>query len=92
MPAAMNEENLDVKPINELSELDKACVAINYPFETSSPSGEGWTIAHALNVAGVDSLGKRSILESHRSGDWVGLRKQFGVWCAFEQGGPVTLI
>lgn len=54
MPAAMNEQNIDVKPNNVLSDIDKAFMTINYPYPTSHPPADNiWTVEHALDVAGA---------------------------------------
>ena len=37
MPAAMNEEGIEVKPNNVLSDIDKAYMIINYPHPVDTP-------------------------------------------------------
>ena len=50
MPAAMNNQNLEIKPNNVLSETDKAFMTINYPYPPNHPPADSiWTMNHALH-------------------------------------------
>jgi hypothetical protein len=77
MPAKMNEEEMEVEPNNELSELDKAYITLNYPREDPST---GWTVAYALEVAGVDREQRESMLHDYRTDGWSKLRGRLGRW------------
>ena len=78
MPAAMNEQNLEIKPNNVLSDIDKAFMTINYPYpSTRSPADSIWTINHALDVAGVDAETKAAILVQYGLSEWSEVRYLF---------------
>ena len=78
MPAAMNEQNLEIKPNNVLSDIDKAFMTINYPYpSTRSPADSIWTISHALDVAGVDAETKAAILVQYGLSEWSEVRYLF---------------
>jgi hypothetical protein len=52
MPAELNEQNQDVRPNTELSELDKAYALLRYP--PDDPATKALTINEALWAADVD--------------------------------------
>ena len=78
MPAAMNEQNLEIKPNNVLSDIDKAFVTINYPYpSTRSPADSIWTMEYALGIAGVDAETKAAILVQYGLSEWSEVRYLF---------------
>ena len=82
MPAAMNEEGIEVKPNNELSDIDRAYVTINYPHPVNTPLlDSAWTFEHALGIAGVDGSARDRILQEYRNSNWPEVRYQFTNWC-----------
>src|ERR1700722_14961306 len=56
MPAAMNEEGVEVLPNNDLSDFDKAYAALNYPRDIASDKG-------AVSIVNFDSDSERRILD-----------------------------
>ncbi|TCD66804.1 hypothetical protein EIP91_000940 [Steccherinum ochraceum] len=76
MPKEMNKQNIEVKANVVLSDLDKAYIAINYPFQKKDPR---WTLAHALEVAGVTGAAKTEIAKEK---DASVIRQKFSVWNA----------
>lgn len=53
MPGSLNEEGVDIPVNNVLSNLDKAFITLTYPrLDKDVPDG-GWTVAKALDAAGV---------------------------------------
>lgn len=65
MPAELNLQHVDVPPNTVLSDLDKAYAILNYPGLKASPAQpSGWTISHALDVAGVTGSSRDKILQS----------------------------
>jgi len=91
MPAAMNEQNEDIKPNIELSNQDKAFMTINYPPDDNTNKME-WTIEQALDVVGVGDREKNQIIESYRNSGWASLRNEFAEWSklAIRHGGSIT--
>jgi hypothetical protein len=82
MPAAMNHQNLEIKPNNVLSETDKAFMTINYPYPPNHPPADSiWTINHALDVVGVDPGIKATILEQYELSEWAEVRYLFSGFC-----------
>ena len=82
MPAAMNNQNLEIKPNNVLSETDKAFMTINYPYPPNHPPADSiWTMNHALDVAGVDPETKAKILEQYKLSEWAEVRYLFHNFC-----------
>ena len=82
MPAAMNEEGIEVKPNNELSDIDKAYVTINYPYPVGTPLLDPvWTFEYALGIAGVEGNPRDRILQEYRNSNWPEVRYQFTNWC-----------
>jgi hypothetical protein len=83
MPAAMNKEELEVKPNNVLSEIDKAFMTVNYPYPPNHPPADHiWTMDHALDVARVDPKTKARILEKYNLSKWAEVRDLFSGFCA----------
>ena len=80
MPAEMNEHGVVVTSNNELSELDKAYITLNYPRDDASVNGIGWTVGYALEVAGVDREQREVMLEDYRIGGWSKLRSRLFEW------------
>ena len=74
MPAAMNKQNIEIKPNNVLSDIDKAFMTINYPYPSSHPPADVWTVEHALDVAGVDAETKDAILVQYALSEWSEVR------------------
>ncbi|KAF7336381.1 ZnMc domain-containing protein [Mycena venus] len=58
MPPEMNLQRINVPVNNDLSDMDKAYMIINYPGQTTDLT---WSLAHALKVAGVDAQTTKSI-------------------------------
>jgi len=85
MPKEMNIERIEIKPNNELSEVDKAYGFINYPFITTGSPNPRWTITHALNVANVQGDFRQRILDEFFQGDWKGVRTEFALWSLNER-------
>ncbi|THH31486.1 hypothetical protein EUX98_g2707 [Antrodiella citrinella] len=79
MPKEMNNQGLEIKPNNALSELDKAYMVINYPFQSKDAN---WTLSHALDVAGVTGTTKADILAES---DAEAIREKFTVWTATQR-------
>jgi len=85
MPKEMNIEQIEIKPNNDLSEIDKAYGFLNYPFiKTKSPHPE-WTVTHALDVANVQGDFRERILNEFKQGDWKGVRTEFALWSLNEK-------
>jgi hypothetical protein len=76
MPADLNEQNQDVHPNTELSELDKAHILIHCPHNDSMT--KAWTIDEALQVTDVDQKLQRTIYVSgnHNPDYWKQIRTQ----------------
>jgi hypothetical protein len=68
MPAAMNKEHVDIPPNNDLSDIDKAYVAINYPRDLPS-------VLKALHIIDLDAQTKLNILEAHEKHDVLEMRR-----------------
>lgn len=87
----MNEWNKDIRPNNDLSDLDKAFMTINYPPDDNSKSKMEWTIELALDVVGVADRKKNQIIKSYRNSGWATLREEFAEWSrsAIQHGGPI---
>ena len=73
----MNEQNTPLGLNNDLSNLDKAFVTINYPPNANGTNEFGWTVKHAVGLMGFDEAKERRILEGFRSHGCVGLRREF---------------
>jgi hypothetical protein len=68
MPAALNEENVDVPPNYDLSDIDKAYMAINYPRDLSS-------VLKALSIIDLDAQAKVNIVKAHKAHDVLEMRR-----------------
>lgn len=75
-PKEMSEQDTDVNPNCTLSDLDKAYMVINYPFQTKNPT---WTLFHALNIVGIRGRTATDILTAT---DANAVRYKFLVWSA----------
>jgi hypothetical protein len=64
MPAQMNKQKIEVPPTYDLSDLDKAYMLINYLCNPPHPTALtlGWTLEHALEIAGVNQTTSDDIL------------------------------
>jgi hypothetical protein len=67
MQAALNKENVDIPPNNELSDIDKAYMAINYPRDLPS-------VSKALETIDLDSNTKSAIIEAYKAHDILEMR------------------
>jgi len=79
MPEGMNEENRGIKPNNELSDMDKAFMTINYPPDGKNNKME-WTFEKALDVAGVGERRKYQIIQSYQKSGWAKVRDEIRSW------------
>ena len=68
MRAAMNKEKVDIPPNNDLSDIDKAYMAINYPRDLSS-------VLKALQIVDLDSKTTLAIIEAHEVHDTLEMRR-----------------
>jgi hypothetical protein len=68
IPAAMNKENIDLPENCDLSDIDKAYMAINYPRDLSS-------VLKALRFIDLDAQVKLNILEAYEAHDIIEMRK-----------------
>jgi hypothetical protein len=68
MQAALNKENVDIPPNNELSDIDKAYMAINYPRDLSS-------VEKALETIDLDSNTKSAIIVAYKAHDILEMRR-----------------
>ena len=78
IPGDMNTQLKNVNPNTELSDYDKAFMVINYTRPQVDPHAPGWTLSHALDIMGVETYYKHSMMFA-RPED---VRKQFAVWAA----------
>ncbi|KAF9523779.1 hypothetical protein CPB83DRAFT_839436 [Crepidotus variabilis] len=88
MPAEMNVEHKTIPPINKLSDLDKAFIAIVYP-----PTNREQFV-EALNTAKIPLPTKTDILTAYTAGDWSQVRTLFTAFCREAHGaakGPVDV-
>ncbi|KAK6988582.1 ZnMc domain-containing protein [Favolaschia claudopus] len=74
MPAEMNLQHVNVPVNNQLSDLDKAYVVINYPGQTTDKT---WTLDYALKKAGVDTTTSKSITAAAAKGNITLVRTLF---------------
>ena len=86
MPAEMNEEGRAIKPNNQLSDTDKAFMAINYPTFTTDPNNVSsespiQKFEDALDIAGVAGNTRKDILNYFAKGEWKEIRSAFIDWC-----------
>ncbi len=77
MPAEFNMQHIDIPPNTVLSAIDKAYAVLNYPRLSPNPNAQEWTIAHAVDVAGVTGTYRDQILESQ---DPIEIRQAFSIW------------
>jgi hypothetical protein len=68
MRASMNMENVDIPPNHDLSDIDKAYMAINYPRDLSS-------VWEALQIIDLDSNTKSAIVKAHEAQDVLEMRR-----------------
>jgi len=68
--------------IPTLSDLDKAFAVINYPRPPQEEKSE-WTLAHALNIAGVDDKTTTELIKMWEENKVEGLRVAFSNWCRY---------
>ena len=71
MQAAMNKENVDIPPNNDLSEIDKAYAAINYPRDLPS-------VLRALHIIDLDASAKVAITVAYEVHDILEMRRLLG--------------
>jgi hypothetical protein len=64
----MNKENINISPNHELSDLDKAYMAINYPRDWSS-------VNKALQIIDLDSNTKSAIIKAQEEHDFLEMRR-----------------
>lgn len=69
----------------ELTSLDKAYMVINYPRPEPHPDAPEWTLAYALDVAGVDSQTKERLLDLRARKNITELRTTFNRWNSLMQ-------
>jgi hypothetical protein len=91
MPPEMNEQGIRIKPNNKLSEIDKAFIAINYPFPSTStlpaeanPDGKldaAQYFKNALGIAGVAGTTYTTLVDFYEKDDWEQVRYTFSDWC-----------
>jgi hypothetical protein len=68
MRTEMNKENVDIPPNHDLSDIDKAYTAINYPRDLPS-------ILKALETIDLDSNTTLAIIEAYKAHDILGMRR-----------------
>jgi hypothetical protein len=68
MQATMNEENVNIPPNHDLSEIDKAYAAINYPRDLSS-------VMKALETIDLDSNTTLAIIVAYEAHDILEMRR-----------------
>ena len=68
MRAAMNKEKVDIPPNNDLSDIDKAYMAINYPRDLSS-------VSKTLETIDLDSNTKSAIIVAYKAHDILEMRR-----------------
>ena len=73
MQATMNVENVDIPPNHDLSEIDKAYAAINYPRDLSS-------VVKALDIIDLDAPAKFTIIAAYAAHDILEMRRLLGVY------------
>jgi hypothetical protein len=71
MPAALNKEHVDIPPNHDLSDIDKAYVAINYPRDFPS-------VLKALETIDLDSDTKLAIIVAYAAQDILEMRRLLG--------------
>ena len=68
MPPTLNKENVDIPQNYDLSDMDKAYMAVNYPRDSSS-------VSKALDIIDLDAQAKLNILEAHEAHDILEMRR-----------------
>jgi hypothetical protein len=68
MPAALNKENADIPPHYDLSDTDKAYMAIKYPRDLSS-------VLKALHIIDFDAQAKLNIVKAYEAHDVLEMRR-----------------
>jgi hypothetical protein len=68
MPAVVNKENVDIPPNHDLSDIDKAYMAINYPRDLPS-------VVKALHIIDLDAQAKWNIVEAYEAHDVLEMRR-----------------
>jgi hypothetical protein len=68
MSAVMNKENIDIPPNHDLSDIDKAYMAINYPRDLSS-------VKKALQIIDLDPKTTLAIIEAQEEQDVLEMRR-----------------
>ncbi|KAG5649820.1 hypothetical protein H0H81_001882 [Sphagnurus paluster] len=76
MPSSMNVERIPVDTNNNLSEMDKAYVVINYTRSVPHPKAKEWTLTKALTIAGVPD----DELAQYLDREIDGVREEFSAW------------
>ncbi|KAG5635803.1 hypothetical protein H0H81_010075 [Sphagnurus paluster] len=76
MPSCINTEGISVPVNNELSDMDKAYIFINYPRKEPHPNAKDWTLKRALTVAGVPA----KEIVAYLGLDDEGIRRDFNAW------------
>ena len=69
IPSEINGTGIDIVENQELSDLDKAYVFLNYPRKDPHSEAREWDIIRALNVAGVVGPRRDEILNTVSSDD-----------------------
>ena len=81
MPKEMNLQRVDVKPNYALSNLDKAFIAINYPFPKDyEKSSDSWSLSKAFTMAGVGASTQESLTQLWSDENYTQMRLEFSVW------------
>jgi len=87
MPAAFNQQNIEIPRHHDLSQMDKAYMLINYPREQPAASTPEWTFEHALQVAKVDARTTATLLQQYNNKQYDRVRATFNNWNAVMQSG-----
>jgi hypothetical protein len=72
LQAWLNEGNVDIPPNHDLSEIDKAYAAINYPRDL-------WSVVKALDIIDLDAPAKFTIIAAYAAHDILEMRRLLGV-------------
>jgi hypothetical protein len=71
LQATLNKENVDILPNNDLSDIDKAYMAINYPRDLPS-------VEKAFETIDLDSNTKSAIIAAYKEHDILEMRRLLG--------------
>jgi hypothetical protein len=75
------------------SQMDKAYMVVVYPRQTPHSAAPGWTLDHALQVAGVDLQAAQAIKGAFNGGDIAGDRSIFVKYLVNSRLGlPIVLL